>query len=312
MKNLYIIFIAISLLSCAKKDKFSNLSGPYLGQKPPTMEPELFAPGIVSTGYSERIAAFTPDGKELFYVLTGAPHSVILTTKEENGKWTKPVIASFSGKKSAEFNMSPDGNKILFVYKPHGNDDPVWIVERNDCFWSEPTKLPAFINGYPTIASNGNIYFNRLNEKNNSWDVYLSEFVGGEYIEPINLGNKVNNGFHEADPFIAPDESYLLFGRIDTTSFGGADLYISFRDEQGVWSESKNMGEKINSQWHEYCPTVSPDGKYLFFLSFRKTYHTQSETAITLEEKMQILNSPGNGNGDIYWVDAKVIDDLKP
>ena len=50
------------------------------------MTPEIFAPGIISTGYSERIAAFTPDGKELYYVMTGVPHSVILFTKQSYGQ----------------------------------------------------------------------------------------------------------------------------------------------------------------------------------------------------------------------------------
>ena len=100
---------------CKRTDNFPVLKGPYLGQKPPGMTPEIFAPGIICTGYSERIAAFTPDGKELYYVLAGAPHFVILYTKEVNGKWIKPEVAPFSGKYSAEFNISPDGNKIVYI-----------------------------------------------------------------------------------------------------------------------------------------------------------------------------------------------------
>jgi hypothetical protein len=61
---LYIIFLFIS---CIQQDDFPVLKGPYLGQKPPGMTPEIFAPGIISTGHSERIAAFTPDGKYFFF-----------------------------------------------------------------------------------------------------------------------------------------------------------------------------------------------------------------------------------------------------
>jgi len=312
-----IIGVAIFLISCdtqvkeSKDSDFPILKGAYLGQKPPTMIPEIFAPGIISTGFSERIAAFTPDGKELYYVLAGAPHSVILYTKEVDGKWTKPKVAPFSGNKSAEFNISPDGNKIVFIYKPHGPDDLVWMVERDGEIWGEPYTLPPYINGYSTLAENGNVYFNSLNEDNRSWDLYVSVVVNGEYSTPLNLGNNINNELHEADPFIAPDESYLIYARRDPKGFGGADIFISFRNKDGNWTKSINMGKNINSDSDEYCPTVSPDGKYFFFLSFRKTHMDYSEIPLTINEKVQILNSPGNGNGDIYWVSSQIIQDLK-
>jgi len=72
------------------------------------MTPELFAPGIVSTGYDERTAAFTPDGKELYYVLWGAPHGVILCMKEVNGRWTRPEVAPFSGRYQGDFTIPSD------------------------------------------------------------------------------------------------------------------------------------------------------------------------------------------------------------
>jgi len=291
---------------------FPILRGPYLGQNPPTMIPEIFAPGIISTGYSERIAAFTPDAKELYYVMSGAPHSVILYTKEVDGKWSKPKIAPFSGYRSTEFNISPDGNKIVFIYKPHGPKDLVWMVKREGGIWGDPFSLPPYINGYPSLAENDNIYFNSLNEDNESWDVYVSEYKNGEYSYPLNLGDNINSKLHEADPFIAPDESYLIFARKGPQGFGGADLFISFRCKDGSWTKSINMGKKINSDSDEYCPTVSPDGKYFFFLSFRGMYMDYSDIPITIDEKIKILNNPGNGNGDIYWVSAQIIEELKP
>jgi tricorn protease-like protein len=71
------------------------------------------------------------------------------------------------------------------------------------------------------------------------------------------------------------------------------------------------MGEKINSSGWEFCPTVSPDGKYLFFTSTRRLHEPYSEIPLTYERKLKILNSPGNGSADIYWVNTKIIEDLK-
>jgi Tol biopolymer transport system component len=75
-------------------------------------------------------------------------------------------------------------------------------------------------------------------------------------------------------------------GRPD--DLGRGDLYISFKKKDSSWTPLKNMGKEINSEYTDYCPMLSPDGKYLFFTSTR------------------------TGNGDIYWVDAKIIEDLKP
>ena len=311
--------IILMLNSCTQKKEFPILKGPYLGQKPPGMTPEIFAPGIISTGYSERIAAFTPDGKELYYILYGVPHMVILFTREENGRWTKPRVAPFSGKYGAEFNISPDGTKIVFgSYQPldsQGAESEIghtWIVERNGTGWSEPKPLRPELFGYPSLSFAGNLYFDSIREDViGGTDVYVSKLMDGQYTEPVILGDQVNSDIDEIDPFIAPDESYIIFLRRDRENSSNTDIFISFRKNDGSWTKAKNMGEPINSNALEICPSISPDGKYFFFTSYRNFHKPYSEVPLTYEEKIRILNSPGNGLGDIYWVDAKVIEELK-
>jgi hypothetical protein len=63
-------------------------------------------------------------------------------------------------------------------------------------------------------------------------------------------------------PYISPDGSYLLFSR-------DYDLFISFRNGNGAWKEARKLDAPINSPGIEICPIVSPDRKYLFFLSQR-------------------------------------------
>ena len=83
--------------SRAQNNEFPFLKGPYLGQDPPGMTPEIFAPGIISTGYNERIAAFTPDGKEFYYSLYNQAPAIAAI-----GSWKKPqivaIISNFVGK----------------------------------------------------------------------------------------------------------------------------------------------------------------------------------------------------------------------
>ena len=112
--------------------------------------------------------------------------------------------------------------------------------------------------------------------------------ASGPAIPPVNLGDAVNTSHRELDPFIAPDETYHLFAA-DRTANGlnDEDLYIAFRKEDGSWIKAQNMGPDIDSDQFDVSPYVSPDEKYLFFWSDR------------------------NGNHDIYWIDAQIIEQLK-
>jgi hypothetical protein len=73
------------------------------------------------------------------------------------------------------------------------------------------------------------------------------------------------------------------------------------------------MGEGVNTRESgEACPYVSSDGRYLFFSSECRTLPSYSDTPITLKEKLNILNQPGHGSEDVFWVSAEIIEELKP
>ncbi len=327
MKNkfyLVILLMPFIILSCEKKDNFPVLKGDYLGQNPPGLTPEIFAPGIISTGYHDGCITFSPDGNELFYHFGGHGRMVILHMKQENGRWTMPQVASFSGQyRDGEPHFSHDGNKLLFrSTRPlDGKGEPMeyvdnWIVERSETGWGEPKNLGRPINSekndlYPMLSRTGDLYF--ASDRDGGWDIYVSKFEDGEYAEPRKLSDAINSEFGDWDAYLAPDESYLLFGSNGRSDgFGESDLFISFRKKDGTWTKSKNMGSQINTFYREVDPVVSPDGKYIFFRSNRRIHESYSETPITYDELLRIFDSPGNGEGDIYWVDAKVIEALKP
>ena len=71
------------------------------------------------------------------------------------------------------------------------------------------------------------------------------------------------------------------------------------------------MGPEINSNEMDIAPFITYDGKYLFFSSSRKIYKSFFEKPVTYDEKIKIMSSPGNGDNDIYWVDAKIIEKLR-
>jgi Tol biopolymer transport system component len=244
----------------------------------------------------------------------------------ENGKWTGPEVAPFSGHYSdIEPFYSPDGKRIYFSSnRPlEGTGEPrpdfdIWYVEKTGDGWADAVNIGAPVNTegnefYPSVTADGTLYLTASYESSLGFeDIYKSELVDGKYADPINLGETVNSRLYEYNSFIAPDESYIIYsghGRQD--GFGSGDLYVSFRQEDGSWSKAVNMGERINSGAIDYCPYVSPDGEYLFFSSNRKAGGAYTEIGITYDQMLILLAAPENGLGDIYWISASIIDEIK-
>jgi len=101
----------------------------------------------------------------------------------------------------------------------------------------------------------------------NDSGIYRAEFINGEYARPELLPRSINlPPFLNWAPFIAPDESYVLFSSNRAGSLDDAgDLYISRRLADGGWTDPVSLGEPVNSREQEWFPRLSPDGKYLFF-----------------------------------------------
>ncbi|MFC2101156.1 TolB family protein [Bacteroidota bacterium] len=297
------------------EDPFPLLKGPYLGQKTPGTSPEMFAPGIVSQFVNELNSCFSPDGNEFYYSKRrGNVEMDIYVMKRINEVWEKPQILSFITEQYNECDpfISRDGQKLFFSSdrpKEEGAEPAdwnIWMAERQGDEWTEP-KILNFNTGkneaYPTLAKNGNLYFFAGNYKNSgsfdwdSVDIYCAEFINNQYSTPKKLNDSINSNYNEFDPFIAPDESYIIFTRYIPDDGNYGDLYISFRGKNGKWMNAVNMGPQINSDRIESNALLSPDGKYLFFTSFRRTATERPE-----------INKYLNGLGNIYWIDSKIIE----
>jgi hypothetical protein len=259
----------------------TRLTSDYLGQTPSGSTPVIFAPGVVSlAGKNNHTLSFSPDGTELFF--TRDPDGVTMVMRrEENGEWTEPRIAPFRGREAI---FSPDGNRLYF------NDGDIWFVERTPDGWSRLQSVGSPVNSsehdyYASVTRDGTLYFSRIVAERAR--IFRSRLVDGQYSEVEELGPPINTSSHSYHPFIAPDESYLIFNSQRPGGYGGADLYISFRREDGTWSEPRNLGDTINSSDYDLCPIVSPDSEYFFFTRHRA------------------------GVGDVYWVDSGFIEQLR-
>jgi hypothetical protein len=265
------------------------------------MEPEIFAPGIVSL--EDRLefnTTFSPDGKE-FYFTIGSPNwnnYRIMYTKLENNRWTAPDTVEFCNKQydDLEANFTPDGQYLYFTSgRPPSKMWDIWRIKRTGNIWEEPEHLGEPVNtigyeNYPFITQPGTMYFVSSRPGTEyKMDIYRSEPVDGKYLTVENLGDSVNSDYNEFDPYVAPDESYILFSSNRPGGYGKTDLYISYRKGDHTWTKSRNMGAPFNTNMGEGAgPKISPDGKVFFFSRY------------------------GDNTSDIYWVDSKALEDYLP
>ncbi|OUS02863.1 hypothetical protein A9Q86_02100 [Flavobacteriales bacterium 33_180_T64] len=288
MKTNHFILVLLGVLclvACNSKDNklssadTSNFENIYLGQKPPGLIPELFAPEIIKTEFRQAAGIFTPDLKEFYFRRRGGKYknNALVVVKFEDNKWTESLVAERAG----EPFISQDG-KIMHLGKKYR--------ERTTSGWSEAKSLGTPFNNYRimrlTAASNGTYYFDEASE---TGPLRYSRLINGVHEKPKAL-NIEDIGNWNAHPFIAPDESYIIWDdQREKGGYGGADLYISFRQKDGSWGLSINLGDTINTEFADAYGSITPDGKYFFF---HRGY--------------------GNNKADIYWVDAKIIEALRP
>ncbi len=288
MKRIYIfITLLLPILTMSSntcgQDIPPVVEGPYLGQKPPGLTPDAFAPGIVTTEHYEYSGVFTPDINEFYLIRNGGkyekPSFVVFQNK--NNRWHESVISPWMGQPF----IAPDG-KTMHLGRRY--------MERTGAGWSEVKSLDSPFKEMPimrlTVSSKGTYFFDEF-KSDKTGSIRYSRLVDGKHEEPKLLSKKINSGksFH---PFIAPDESYLLFDSERDGGYGDSDIYISFRAKDGSWGTPINLGDKINTGAWEASASVTPDGKYLFFN--RNTGKDNYE------------------NVDIFWVNAQFIETLRP
>ena len=312
------VILVVTTSISAQQKEFPKLTGPYLGQKPPGKIAKIFAPKIISTGMSESAIAVAPDGKEIFYTIHAGNSETIITARIENGCWTAPEVASFSGKYLDGFpSMHPDGSKLYFhSYRPLEEGSQIadvvniWFVEKKDDQWGEPEPIGPPINGdgfvcCPSVTKTGTLYYSKKTEGGGE-KIYRSRFVNGKYMEPEELPYQVNREKEQYHAVISPDESYLIMPY--------EDYYVSFRDENDHWSDLIKLGDTVNKYKTGGCSSISSDGKYFFFAAYPNIpWNKFFDNRHTYKDLQEItLQHPASQRTDIFWVDAKVIEELKP
>jgi len=261
------------------------LKGPYLGQLPPGKKAELFAPEVIryevhgspsiSTNEKEIIIASMSEGMKYYKMVEGV--------------WQEQTVLPFDIPDNCNgmFISPSDKRKYFLIWEE--DDENFYVSEKNRDKWTKPRSLGEEVNSFKThwqftTAKNENLYFSSEGK------IMVSVFNGEIHLKPAPLKLSSGKNLEGGTPYIAPDESYIMYSMGSKNYDDSTDLYISYKMSSGKWTSPKNLGVNINSPGsYDLCPKVSPNGKFLFFISRR--------------------NGP---DFQLYWADAKIIEELKP
>jgi len=292
-KNLIVwttIFLVQTAFATYCQGQASERPNPdYFGEKPSGLTPKLFAPAIVSPDGLFESGHFSPDGKEFYFTRKNGKYAkrTFFVIRYEDGRWGPESETEIRWPKFSE-----DGNMM------YGGR---WYRERTDTGWSKLKSQGEFLKDQAhgiTLAANGTYYFGYYEKGDRTVGaIRYSRHIDGQYEEPIAMHAGINKGTYIAHPYIAPDESYLIWDAEREEGYGDSDLYISFRAKDGSWGPAINMGDKINTPHSESSGHITHDGQYLFFS--RGQWETKKDGS-------------ENWVGKSYWVDAKIIERLRP
>ena len=325
--TIFACLLAASAFFPVDGQTYDDSPADFFFSKDVSIEPAMMSQGFISTGMDERSGSMGPENKTFYFSIRhGGDLSVIFVSRYRDGFWEFPEVAEFSGEyRDASPFVSPDGRFLYFTSRRprHQNDSfPNWNIWRcrrqPDGDWGKP-ELLSFCSEERnelsvSVDRDGNLYFHGDYESETvtlspeAFDIYSVKLLADdEWGEIKNLGPVLNMGRRNSDPAISPDGNCLVFQSAGQKDYEKGDLYISFRDHEG-WESAVNLGRAINSGANDCCPAFTADGRYLLFSSDRK--RAKPEEIDYSSIKKWILG-PGNGKGDIYYLDAGELESFR-
>ena len=193
----------------------------------------------VSTEYDEYLPAISPDQELIFF------------TRRYLKKGIDIITPTFQ----EEFISSKIENDIFSVGQPLSYP---FNIEDNE--------------GGACISIDNNLLFftkcSRVSGNYNNCDIFYSEKKDGKWGEIQSFGKEICPMYSwESQPSLSSDGKSIIFASDREGGYGGVDLYIINKDNNGLWSKPINLGPEINSENNEKSPFLHTDGKTLFFAS---------------------------------------------
>lgn len=194
--------------------------------------------------------------------------------------WNTPFRLSMNRPQSNESTVSVSiDERRVYTYNDKSGTGDIYYSEFSD---NNFTNIKAVDNAnvnegtwwetHYTVSPDGNMIF-YVSDKKGGYgkrDIYFMERVDGNWTEAKNMGGNINSWSAEESPFMGLDNATLYFSSEDSTSMGLFDIFMTVRDENGVWSTPVNLGYPINSVGDDYYYTHTANGSKAYLTSFRK------------------------------------------
>jgi len=286
MKRPALLLLAISIIGPGQFEAPAQEPDiDYLGQTPPGIAPEVFGAGKISIAdQRERSLAVSPIGDEMFFCRVSFPNNKIMHTVKTGIEWSLPDTAAFSEDCwTTEPAFSPDGQYLYFASskgKSNASNYSLRRVKKVDHGWAEPESLLDLEGNtvwefHPAVTKDATLYF--AHWKNSTGDIYVSRLTGDAYSTATSVGLPVCTQYEEYGPYVDPDENYMILRSNRPGGYGDLDGYISYRKNDGTWTNPKNLGPFINTTGVDDAGDISPDGKFVFLTRDNEIYWASAD-----------------------------------
>jgi outer membrane protein OmpA-like peptidoglycan-associated protein len=291
-----------------KAIEFYNLYKQKLEKKPNYQGKDKQPLSVVERGIFE-----CQNGKE--YVANPLNYSIVNIGREINSEFEDygPVvnekedeIVFTSRRRDENLNQNVDVDNKPF--------EDIFISNKTGGKWEYAKNIGPVVNtpyhgSNLALSADGNTLF--IYKDDNGGDIYYCERKdNGNWGEPIPLPGIINSSFEEKSITVSKDEKTLYFTSNRPGGFGGSDLYKATKDTKGEWSNVKNLGGKINTEFDEDGPFIDYDGVTLFFSSkghkgmgghdiFKSTYNPNKNEWTEPTNMGYPINTPDD---DIYFI----------
>ncbi len=270
----------------------------------------------VSAAVIDRAIYECQNGKEF----VGSPKnfSIVNIGREINSEWddyapvfnaNEDIIIFTTRRREGNLNQNVDLDNKPF--------EDIFIARKVNGVWSRAENIGTPVN---TPYHDSNLAFSADGETlfiykdDNGGDIYFCERQpNGTWGEPQPLPGIINSSYEEKSISISPDERTLYFSSNRPGGYGGLDIYKATKDAKGEWSNVKNLGPKINTEYDDDGPFIDYDNKTLYFSSkgrkgmggfdiFKSVFDESTNEWSEPENLGYPINTPDN---DIYYTSTR-------
>ena len=178
--------------------------------------------------------------------------------------------------------ISADQNSLFFTSRrPETSDqkkddegnytEDIYMSSKTQAGWSKALNIGTPVNSESNEATIGispdgqNILIYK--DDKGDGNIYSTIMEGDLWSVPVKLNGNINSSYWEPSGSISADASTIYFTSNRPGGFGGRDLYVSKKTENGEWGKAVNMGANINTPFDEDGPFIHPDAVTLTFSS---------------------------------------------